>query len=156
MSPVESQLAVNAAFLREIKEDNQRLGELFQQVTSLLSRPRPISCSVLVHDLWQLRDQLAMHFALESAYGYLADVVEHAPRLCENAKAMLAEHDDLFLEICEIIEDAEKLAYEAYTYRHFVSVASSVFDFHAKFLAHESRENQLIFQSLNEDIGVGD
>ena len=156
MSLIESKLAVNAAFLREIKEDNQRLRELFQQVTELLTSPRPISCGLLVRSLWQLRDQLAMHFALESAYGYLADVVDHAPRLCEVAKGMLAEHDELFLEVCEIIENAEELAYEAYTYQRFVRVAADMFDFHAKFQSHESRENQLIFQALNEDIGVGD
>jgi hypothetical protein len=156
MSPTRTQLAVNAAFLREIKEDNQRLRDLFQQVTSSLTSPRPVSCSQLVRSLWQLRDQLAMHFALENAYGYLADVLEHAPRLCEEAKGMLAEHDELFLEICEIIEEAEQLAYDAYSYQRFVRVAADTFDFHARFQSHESRENQLIFRALNEDIGVGD
>jgi hypothetical protein len=143
MSLVESNLAVNAAFLREIKEDNQRLRDLFQQVSSLLTRPRPISCNTLVKCLWQLRDQLAMHFALESAYGYLAE-------------AMLAEHDDLFMAMCEIIEDAEELAYDDYSYQRFTRLATDVFEFHARFQAHESRENQLIFEALHEDIGVGD
>jgi hypothetical protein len=156
MLSVQNQLTVNAAFLREIKEDNQRLRDLFQEATSLLTSPRRVSGSVLVRVLWQLRDQLAMHFALESAFGYLADVVEYAPRLCEPAKAMLLEHDELFLELCEIIEAAEVLAYEAYSYQRFVAVAADVFDFHAKFLAHESRENQLIFEALDADIGVGD
>ncbi len=156
MALVQSQLAVNAAFLREIKEDNQRLRELFQQVTSLLTSPRPISCSMLARELWQLRDQLAMHFALESAYGYLADVVDHAPRLCDHAKAMLAEHDELFMDICEIVEQSEELAYEAYSYQRFLRLAADIFDFHARFQAHESCENQLIFQALNEDIGCGD
>jgi hypothetical protein len=156
MPPTQAQLAVNAAFLLEIKEDNERLRELFQQVATLLTSPRPISCSQLARTLWQLRDQLAMHFALECAYGYLADVVEHAPRLCEETKAMLAEHDELFLELCEIIERAEELAYDAYTYQRFISVAGDVFDFQAKFQSHESRENQLIFQALFDDLGVGD
>jgi iron-sulfur cluster repair protein YtfE (RIC family) len=149
-------MAVNAAFLREIKEDNQRLRELFQEVTSLLTSPRPVSGNRLVTTLWQLRDQLAMHFALENAFGYLADVVEHAPRLCNAAKGMLAEHDELFMELCEIIDAAEELAYEAYSYRGFIAVAADVFDFHARFQSHESRENQLIFEALDDDIGVCD
>jgi hypothetical protein len=156
MSPLRSQLAVNAAFLREIKEDNQRLRDLFQQVTSYLTSPRPIPCNLLVRTLWQLRDQLAMHFSLESAYGYLANVVEQAPRLCDEAQSMLAEHDEMFMEICEIIERAEELVYDAYTYQRFIRVASDMFDFHAKFQSHESRENQLIFQALHDDLGVGD
>jgi hypothetical protein len=156
MTQVQTQLGVNAAFLREIKEDNLRLRELFERVTTHLTSPHPISCNTLVRELWQLRDQLAMHFALESAYGYLADVVDYAPRLCDNARAMLAEHDELFLELCEIVDAAEELAYEAYSYQRFLALASDIFDFHAKFQAHESRENHLIFQALNEDIGVGD
>jgi hypothetical protein len=156
MSELQTDLAINAAFLREIKEEDQQLRDLFQEVTTLLSSTRPVSGNRLVTALWQLRDQLGMHFALECAFGYMADVVEHAPRLGEAAKAMLAEHDELFIELCEIIDTAEQLAYEAYSRRGFVAVAADVFNFQARFFAHESRENQLMFAALNDDIGVGD
>jgi hypothetical protein len=66
----ERTLTINAAFLQEIKEDNRELRHLLDGCAALLARPDPagIDPKRLAAMLSKLRDQLAMHFALEEAY----------------------------------------------------------------------------------------
>ena len=160
MATVTRTLTVNAAFLQEIKEDNRQLQDLFQQTLTLLSRPRLKRIPprrVVRHFSW-LRDQLAMHFALEDAYGYFEDAIAEAPRLSEQAVRLHAQHDDLFHEICELVEDAEQVLYHERPrgYRQQTELAVRFYRFHARFQEHETRENELILDAFDEDIGVGD
>ena len=99
----------NVAFLQEIKEDNQRLRDLLRDAAQILSLPRHVRKLDLVKLLRELCDQLAMHFALENALGYLDDALEIAPRLSRRAKALRNEHDALFADFCEIVDEAEGL-----------------------------------------------
>jgi hypothetical protein len=149
---------VNAAFLQEIKEDNRQLRTLFNQTVELLSTPRRtrIAPRHVVDQFWRLRDQLAMHFTLEDAFGYFADAIAEAPHLSERAESLHSEHDDLFLEMCDLIEEAEQLLYHERPASHQTDLAVRFFSFHADFQEHEARENELILQALDDDIGVGD
>lgn len=160
MSIVTRTVAVNAAFLQEIKEDNRQLRDLFQQMLTLFSSPRRVRLGPrnIVQQLWQLRDQLAMHFALEDAYGYFEDAVAEAPRLSDMAEQLHSEHDGLFLEICELVEEGEALLYRERKGRprQQTELAVRFYRFHARFQEHETRENELIFQAFDDDIGVGD
>lgn len=156
MKIASTKVMLNAAFLCEIKEDNRRLRELLQATHRRFSQPSIQALPDLTQLLWQLRDQLAMHFALENAYGYLADVIDFAPRLCDRALAMLQEHDDLFLSLCEMIDCAEELRYDGAASRDVRKLAEWYMEFHEAFFAHEDRENELMFDALNDDIGVGD
>ena len=85
-------VTVNAAFLQEIKEVNHELWQLLADLRHRCQRPiAPGTCRVLVDKLCELRDQLALHFALEEAYGYFEDPVDVAPQLCRQADALLAQ-----------------------------------------------------------------
>ena len=156
MTFVPTRLSFNAAFLREIKEDDHRLRELFHETEQLFTSPRVDTRKLVTRRLWQLRDQLAMHFALENAFGYLAHVVEHAPRLCERAQRMVAEHDDLFLQLCDIIELSEEVSYHEIGARRGSDVARAFFEFQRQFCAHERHENELLFDAFDDDLGDGD
>jgi hypothetical protein len=156
MTVVRVQTAFNAAFLLEIKEDNRRLRELLSQATKCFAQPCYQHPASRLRILTELRDQLAMHFALENAYGYLADVVDYAPRLCERAHAMLAEHEELFREISHLVEDAESSFEGVPRSTAQRRLAWKFFEFRDHFLDHESRENELIMDAFDEDIGVGD
>ncbi|NIP86535.1 MAG: hemerythrin domain-containing protein, partial [Planctomycetales bacterium] len=105
-----------------------------------------------------LRDQLAMHFALEDAYGYFEDAIAEAPRLSDQAEELRAEHDELFQEICELVEEAEQLMYHERPcgYPEQTELAIRFYRFHARFQEHETRENQLVLDAFDQDIGVGD
>ena len=97
-----------------------------------------------------------MHFALEDAYGYFDDAIAEAPRLSEQAEVLRRQHDDLFLQICELVEAAEQLLYGERAERGRATLAVSYRDFHTAFHVHESRENELILEAFDSDIGVGD
>jgi hypothetical protein len=156
MKVLKKSLSLNAAFLQEIKEDNRQLGDLWQGVLALLARPRRVSARLIVDKMWDLRDQLAMHFALEDAYGYFENAIGQAPRLSEQAELLRAQHDELFLEMCELVEEAEKLLYDETPARSRTEMAVRFYRFHALFQEHEIRENELIFEAFDDDIGVGD
>ena len=80
-------VTVNAAFLQEIKEVDQELWSLLGDLRHRCQRPiAPGQCRLLIDKLCQLRDQLALHFSLEEAYGYFDDPVEVAPQLSRQAE----------------------------------------------------------------------
>ena len=79
-----STVSVNAAFFQEIKEVNQELWQTLAQVREVCQRPQAarIDCRGFAMLLGELRDQLALHFALEEAYGYFEDPAYVAPHFC--------------------------------------------------------------------------
>jgi len=158
MAVVTRTLALNAAFLQEIKEDNRQLRQLLCATETIFSDLGDVfpAHQDVVELLWRLRDQLAMHFALEDAYGYFDDAIAEAPRLSERAKVLRREHDDLFLQICELVEEAEQLLYGECSIRHRALLAERYLAFHIAFHRHEALENELILQAFDDDIGVGD
>jgi len=153
-----SAITINVAFLQEIKEASEELWKLLGKIQEL--RARPISIHMhprqVVDLLEQLQDQLALYFTLEEYYGYFEDPVEVDPRLSERAHALRMEHQTLYLEICAIVERAERLLDQrklASLTRHIVLRFGA---FNEQLRAHEAHEDELILESLEDDIGVGD
>ena len=151
-------LSVNAAFLQEIKQDNVELRELLSEVSQQLlqRRPRVSDARDMVEKLTRLRDQLAVHFSLEEAFGYFENAVSIAPRLSERADSLRSEHDLFFQDICSICEQAEKLLYHEASPRTLRQVATRYSDFYEALQQHEAREAELIMEAFDDDIGVGD
>ncbi len=83
-----STVTINAAFLQEIKEVNQDLWKLLDEVKHLCGDAHYVQLQgrLVVDRIGELRDQLAMHFALEEAYGYFDDPIRVAPRLSAAAQ----------------------------------------------------------------------
>ena len=159
MSPVATQtITINAAFLQEIKEDNRELRELLKDAATVLSCRGRLARSVkpATDCISRLRDQLAMHFALEEAYGYFEDAVAVAPRLSEKADYLKSQHVTLFADICAIAEDCERLLYRENSSGLDVRIVARYDRFRQELREHESDETALIFQSLNGEVGVAD
>lgn len=159
MAIANATVTVNAAFLAEIKEVNQELWHLLAETKRVFVHPAAShrDLTQLVEIVSELRDQLALHFALEEAYGYFDDPLYVAPHLGEKADALRKEHRSLYLEICALAEDVEAL--------HFGSgrrparqrdIAIRFEAFHKRLQEHESREGELILQAYDDDLGVGD
>ena len=76
-------LSVNAAFMKDIKDDNRDLKEILDKITPLASHPETaVNHWLELTELFaNLRDQLALHFSLEEAYGYFHDPAEPDPDL---------------------------------------------------------------------------
>ncbi|QDU96029.1 hemerythrin domain-containing protein [Lignipirellula cremea] len=158
MANVLGTVSVNAAFLQEIKEDNAELRRDFSDTAELFSRlgesvvePQQISDSAT-----RLRDQIAMHFALEEFFGYVDVATETAPRLYDRAENLRAEHEVLYLQICDLVERIERWVYREPQADGAAVLADGFIEFHTRFAQHENAENELILDAMDSDIGVGD
>ncbi len=153
-------VTLNAAFLREIKEDNHELFRLLRTVEQRLSRfsasPPVRAAKSLASLLERLRDQLAMHFALEEAYGYFDDPISVAPQMSAQAERLRGEHRVLYLQCCDIAELAAEVAYHEVHGSRAGDLVTRFDEFHRQFQRHEAHENELIVRALCDDIGVGD
>lgn len=151
-------VTVNAAFLQEIKEVHLELWELLREVHITLSEPVATRYRrrQLVAVIEQLRDQLALHFALEEAYGYFEDPAYVAPRLCKQAMALRAEHRELYESVCCLVEQAARWCRQAPGSVFQARLVSRFSEFEGRFRWHEARENAMIHEEYGDDIRVGD
>ena len=149
-------LAVNAAFLKDIKDDNRHLKELVDRIDPFVSRTEIAAnhWPELIRCFASLRDQLALHFSLEEAYGYFDEAIDACPELSIQAESLRNEHTKLF-ESIRIIADAagevsgeqnEKLEKLLVRYQTFLTM----------FQKHEELELKLILEAMDDDIGVCD
>lgn len=147
------QLAINPAFFQDIKEDREELLFIEGRMKYLLGNSALFGENLKEFcELTELfRDQLALHFALEEAYGYFEEALEVAPRLHRKSKTLRAQHADLF-------ERAQGLCEEAYRKPPLENeaLAERARELVRSFDEHESAEMELIQSALNEDVGCGD
>lgn len=151
-------VTVNAAFLQEIKEVNHDLWRLLADVRRMCNSPATIDSAPrrFFGLIEELRDHLALHFALEEAYGYFEDPIDVAPRLCRQANELRAEHHELYLMMVDLSETSELLTQPRFVIGAVLKVVGQFQSFDQRLQRHESRENDLIMQEYGDDIGVGD
>ena len=145
--------AINAAFLREIKEEDCQLWKLLDHVELALSEPARVAENpekVLVL-LGQFQQQLRGHFQLEEVFGYCNIDPAVASRDALPAEALRAQHGTLLTALCSVIERAEAmLADWAYSTGGALRVAFLVSGFCEQLFHHEAAENQMIRRLLAE------
>ncbi len=149
-------LTVNAAFLKDIKDDNRDLKILLDQITPLAQHCQTATNHwvELIELFAELRDQLALHFSLEEAYGYFDEAVTTAPQLSATAECLRSQHPELFERIRDLADSALEVSSEsAEQVTHFLDDFSR---FREAFQKHEEAELKLILAALDDDIGVGD
>jgi hemerythrin HHE cation binding domain-containing protein len=158
MLTAQGTLTINAAFLQEIKEENRELQQVLEDCAKAIGgdgaasrEPKPV-----VDLLARLRDQLAMHFALEEAYGYFDDAIQVTPQFTDRALKLRGQHGDLFLQLGAIVEQAEQMLYEEQVEPQLAGVARDFHRFRSRFQEHEARETDLIVEMVNQEIGCGD
>lgn len=153
-----STVTVNAAFLREIKEVNQDLWHIISELRDITRNPYQVRSRryQFVGMLEDLRDHLALHFSLEEAYGYFDEPLQVDPRLSERAKVLRAQHRELYLQSCDLIDLAMQL-HDGHNLRALAhQVVAEYTKFDAQLNAHEQAENDLLQQEWDDDIGGGD
>lgn len=155
-SLVSNRVAINAAFLLEIKQDHQQLDHILRGLRQMTDCPSKLARHYqdFVEGLYRLCDQLAFHFALEEAYGYFDDALESVPHLHEQSSRLRSEHVKLFIAARDL---ADKAADPDKPDLHTVRKGISQFkQFDVALRVHESAEKGLIFAAINDDVGVGD
>ncbi len=158
MAIVSRTISINAAFLQEIKDDHHELRQLMHHTGAMLERPEwmTIEYDRLADFFEKLRDQLAMHFSLEEAYGYFEDALAVAPRLSRKADQLRSQHGELYAQLCALAERAEQLLYHETSDTAVAQLAADYRGFCEAFHEHERRENDLILRAIDEDLGGGD
>lgn len=151
-------VTINPAFLQEIKEVNDELWSLLAKLRHACTRPIALSgnCRHFVNLLLELRDQLALHFALEEAYGYFDDPVDVSPRTAYEAEKLRAEHRRLYTHLSDLVERAETMLEEGHQAMLATSIPGQFILFDEALQNHEHRENLLLMTMLEEEIGTGD
>ncbi|WP_153559165.1 hypothetical protein [Roseimaritima sediminicola] len=136
-------ITVNPAFLQEIKDSNPDLWKTLEEVHDCFHsvEPRATVAARLVRLLDDLRDHLALQFALEEAYGYIEVPAGVAMPEAENARR---QHCSLYLEISELSERAEELQYRGLAAEQLALLVDEARLFDARLDAHERLERRLI------------
>ena len=155
-----SRVTINPAFLQEIKEDHRTFYRLLAAARHHLSQVgsywRDRTPRAMVDLLERVRDRLAMHFALEEAYGYFEDPVWTEPQISTAAQKLREEHRGLYEQLQALTERAAKVLYHEVPRARIPRICTDFERFCQHFEDHEERENELMLQALYEDVGVGD
>ncbi|TWU01458.1 hypothetical protein [Neorhodopirellula pilleata] len=157
---------VNAAFLQEIKDSNPHLWHEFHRLRTLSQLEQP-DCETpqqaikgLAQCLDGIRDLLALQFTLEESYGLIATPLTPSPYGQPSPEAMrrqeviderqmmvrhvIDQHRCLYLQIVDLVEQAEELQYRGCDSNCLRLFAEKVERFSCDFTAHERLEGELI------------
>lgn len=139
-------LGVNAAFLQEIKDSNPDLAHAIHDVRCTChSDDVPAKTARrLVRLLDELRDCLALQFALEESFGYIECPKTVSHTLAEIAERARGQHCGLYLEISGLCEQAEELQYRGFACDHVRQLIHETEQFEARLIDHERLEAELI------------
>ncbi|QDU05493.1 hypothetical protein V6x_52300 [Gimesia chilikensis] len=146
-------ITVNAAFLQEIKDNNLQLDELLELLNTLCSVNdktflEPKRFSELIHEL---RDLLAMHFSLEDALGYFIGPSNIIPVLSKEATRLKSQHEELYLEVSAIAENADTLLASEHSENVSTNLIRRFRSFYEDLRKHESEEYDLILIAYYEE-----
>ena len=84
------------------------------------------------------------------------DPIDVAPQLSRAADQLRAEHKELYLDFCEVVERAERMFYDEQHAALALWIGPEFLEFDVRLRSHEERENDLIMEAYDGDIGVGD
>jgi hypothetical protein len=141
--------------LGHVLAEHRELHSSMSEIRSLLAADGPPTegrKAEVVEGLKSLREHLRSHFEQEERGGFLEESVTRMPRLSKAASAILAEHPRLLAELDGLIEStARERAVTALELccREFNRFAGHV-------VAHERKENSIVQEGYNEDLGLVD
>ncbi|KLU06954.1 hypothetical protein RISK_000755 [Rhodopirellula islandica] len=157
-------ILINAAFLQEIKDSNPNLWLAASELRALCEAehwdPDTTSQALIkqfVRALGELRDLIAFQFGLEESYGYLRTVgptpqlANASPDFAEVQQQLqlaLEQHQRLYLDLCDLVEQSEELQYRGCDRSAVVSFAEQVAHFTRQMTRHERLEAELIEREL--------
>ena len=148
-------LTVNAAFMQEIKEASEELWLLMRKLRHLCSHPQTICLHprVAVALLQQLQDEIGLYFTLEEYYGYFESPAFVDPELDAQASDLRAQHQAIYVDLCAIVDRAERLLDERQLDALTRHIAVRVDAFFEQLKAHERNEQELL-RNLKEHAHV--
>jgi hypothetical protein len=129
---------------------------LLRQLACLEERPEPgtADCAgLLVGRLREVYASLQRHFHFEEQGGYMSHILADAPYLDRSARDLLAEHGRLSNYLDSLITAVAGVPPESLV---TPDLKEKVKQWVLLVRGHEARENRLIQQACNQDIGADD
>jgi hypothetical protein len=129
---------------------------LLHQLRRLEEGPEPQttdSTGLLAGRLREVQASLRRHYQFEEQGGYMSQVLADAPHLYHAAQQLLAEHGRMSDSLDSLIATAAALPPETPVPP---SLQEQVRQWVLLVYGHEARENQLVHQACNQDIGADD
>ncbi|TWU58245.1 hemerythrin domain-containing protein [Rubripirellula reticaptiva] len=156
ISDTKRRLSVNAAFLKDIKDDNRELKCLIDKLDPLAEHAQTAAnhWPEITALLGDFRDQLALHFSLEEAFGYFEEAIEVAPQMSITAEQLRGEHTGLFESIRELADKASEISPDQI--EKVSTFLTRLKQFRHTLEQHEEAEVNLILESFGDDLGNGD
>lgn len=144
-------LAVNPAFLQEIKDSNPDLSHTVHELRQLLhSHEPPVEISNrLARLLDDLRDHLSLQFSLEESYGYVAVPENPSRTLSDLAARLQSQHGMLYMQVSDLAEQAEELQYRGVEQTQLHVLLQRTREFDTDLRRHENAEHELIERSYD-------
>jgi len=137
--------------IQSLGAEHAILGQLVQRVTEIVEQPpTDVDLLVLLSTLEDLAAHCGKHMALEEQDGYLSNVVQRMPNSSHTVEAVLAEHDTLRNELADVIK-ALRAGSDAID-----EIVARVRHWTVAMENHETRENQLVQEAFDSDLGGGD
>jgi len=146
VSQLTKTVALNPAFLEEIKDSNLELWAVLGCVRETCDRGenRVLLLRDLVQTLNQLRDLVALQFALEESYGFVEISTWTSPDLMMSIDHVRSQHIGLYLRISELAECAEEMQYRGAGVNHISGLVARILVFELQLMDHERAERALI------------
>jgi hypothetical protein len=126
------------------------------QLACLEEGPEPgtVACAgLLVRRLIEVQASLQCHFRFEEEGGYMSRTLADAPHLHRAAQELLAEHGRLSDSLSSLIAGAAAIEPESGITPVLLAQVSQ---WVMLVRGHEARENRLIQQACNQDVGADD
>lgn len=151
-----SGLTLNVAFLNDIKQGSKKPEELIRDIRASLVENLAMDPAKLISQMHALRDELETYFTLEEFYGYFESAQLVQPSVSRNATSLQSQHEQIYLDICALIDVAEGVLYGETDLDDTLSILVPGFTaFTQTFLRHEQEEFDLMMQLCNQELGVG-
>lgn len=148
---ISTALAVNPAFMQEIKDSNPdlwRLADDLRRACQIDDEPVAV-LRRLARLLDSLRDALSLQFSLEESYGYIRVGEPQDERISDLAIRTQAQHGQLYLQLSDLVEQAEELQYRGVQYEHLCRLIEDTRQFDRLWCRHEQLEADMIDQTFD-------
>lgn len=140
--------------LGHLLAEHRDLFNLIQSVRAAFAapgNPTPACRAMVLEAIRSLRSHLSEHFAREESGGFLEEAVTRIPRLSAAMRSIICQHPDLLAELDRVIAGLEcapdsSAAWEA--------ARKAYGDFACHMTEHERRENAVVQEGYNEDLGL--
>lgn len=135
-----------------VLQEHQCLKELLGKIDRALTE-KDVSIDAVSDLLAQFGDQLVRHFSTEEDGGYFAEALIQSPRLVARANELMAQHPKMCTKVRDLVVELDHLQPK----QDWWQETRKRFDaFREELLIHEQREDRLLQEAYNQDLGAND